>query len=80
MDKLNPANEPVGISTIVTILSWLAARFAFDLDAATATAIATVILLVGQWVARRLSVPVKKAQNAVDVAAAASPGAPVPKL
>lgn len=80
MDKLNPSNEPIGVSTIVTIITWLAAHFAFEVDAATATAIATVVLLVGQWAARRFSVPVKKAQNAVDVAAAAPPGAPVPKL
>jgi hypothetical protein len=37
---------------VVTIITWLAAGFAFDLDAATATAIATVVLIVGQWVAR----------------------------
>lgn len=80
MNRLSPANEPVGVSTIVTILSWVAAHFAFNLDTATATAIATVVLVVAQWVARRLSVPVAKAQTTVDQAYIAQPGDPKPTL
>lgn len=80
MNRLNPVNEPVGVSTIVTILSWVAAHFAFDLDTATATAIATVVLVVGQWIARRFSVPVKKAQAAIDRAYLTQPGDPKPVI
>ena len=80
MDKLSPANEPIGVSTIVTVITWAAAHWAFSLDTATATAIATVVLVVGQWIARRFSVPVKRAQSAVNAAAAAPAGTTPPKL
>ena len=68
MDKLNPANEPIGAATIATIIAWASAKFALDLDAGTATAIATVVLVVAQWLARRFSTPVKKAEEKIDEA------------
>lgn len=66
-------NEPILVSTITTIVSWVAAKFALDMDATTATAIATVVLLVGGWLARRFSVPSAKAEAAVGTALNTNP-------
>jgi len=73
LDKLNPVNEPIGAATIATIIAWVSAKFALGLDAGTATAIAAVVLAVAQWVARRFSTPVKKADKAITEAYFADP-------
>lgn len=65
MGKLSPANEPIGISTVAVIISWLSGRYALDLDTATASAISVIVLVVAQWLARRFSTPVGKAEAAV---------------
>lgn len=66
-------NEPITVSTVATIVSFLASKFALDMDANTAAAVATVVFLVGQAVARQLSTPVARAQDKIDAAWLADP-------
>jgi len=73
MNKISPSQEPIGISTIAVIVSWLGGRYALDLDTATASAVSVVVLVVAQWLARRFSTPVGKAENAVATALQTEP-------
>jgi hypothetical protein len=74
---LDPRREPISVSTLVTILTWVATKYGIGLDPGTATAIAVVVFAVGQAVARQLSVPLAKHEQAVkDVKDAAKGQAP----
>lgn len=66
LSKLDPRNEPISVSTLVTVITFVAARFGFDLSASDAMAISTVVFVVGQWAARALSVPVAKHDKIVE--------------
>lgn len=66
-------NEPVMTAAIVTVLTWIAARFGSNLDTQTATAFALIVLVIASWVARRFSTPVGHAQTKIDQAWIADP-------
>lgn len=71
MNKL--ANEPIAVSTVAVIVGWVVARFAVDMDDTAVDAVALIIFVVGQWLARRFSTPVAKANKAIDFAFYADP-------
>lgn len=48
--------EPIAAATLAVIVSWLIARYLLDFDSDASSAIALVVLAVGQFVARSLTV------------------------
>ena len=50
--------EPVALSGLTVLVSWVAAHFGFDLDADTASVVAAVVLVVGTILARQFVTPV----------------------
>ena len=74
-------SEPISAQTLAVVVTFVAAKFAIQLDTATALAIATVVYVVGAWAARRLSTPVVKADAKIDQAYETVPGqGPKPTL
>lgn len=55
--------EPVVLSGLTVLVTWVAAHFGFDLDANTASAVAAFVLVAGTLAARQLVTPVEACET-----------------
>lgn len=65
--------EPVATSFVASVIVFLAAKYGFDTDYATATYAAGGVLAVLSFLARQLAVPLKRAEAGIASAYKADP-------